>query len=192
MRPAIAVFAKAPLPGRVKTRLAAAIGDAEAARRYEEMVSVLLVRLAAAAENLGADIEVHTDIPTDAWPEARVTRRLQVAGDLGERMRHALETGLAEGRTHVLILGGDVPTVPVGHLQWLLAAPEDVTLGPAEDGGYYAICCRRTHPAMFAGVAWSTERACAHTEAACRAAGLTVARGPMWFDIDELSDLERI
>ena len=96
MRPAIAVFAKAPLPGRVKTRLAAAIGEAEAARRYEEMVSMLLRRLTAEAENLGADIEVHTDISTDAWPNMRVTRRLQVAGDLGAEVERDARAGKRE------------------------------------------------------------------------------------------------
>jgi uncharacterized protein len=192
MRPAIAVFAKAPVAGRVKTRLAAAVGPEEAARLQEQMVSTLLQRLTADREGLGADIELHTDTPTDAWISHSVTRQLQVHGDLGARMLHTLSSGLAAGKPVVLILGGDVPTVPMAHLRTLLAAREDVALGPAEDGGYYAIACRRTHPGMFAGVAWSTPDACEHTAAACRSAGLSVFLGPAWFDIDEPSDLDRI
>jgi rSAM/selenodomain-associated transferase 1 len=192
MLPAIAVFAKAPVPGRVKTRLAVAIGADEAARRYREIVSLLLQRLIEAAKRLGSDIELHTDTPTDAWTAYPVTARLQVSGDLGERMLHALQSGLDAGRPRMLILGGDVPTVPIAHLETLLTAETDVALGPAEDGGYYAIACRRTHSQMFAGVEWSTPAACQQTAAACRHAGLSVSFGPVWFDIDEPSDLDRI
>ncbi len=192
MRPAIAVFAKAPIPGRVKTRLAAHLGPLRAAELYREMVSVLVQRLSEASVSLATDIEVHTDTPLEDWPPSGVTGKLQISGDLGVRMRHALDAGLAEGRSVMMIVGGDVPTVPVEHLRQLLAADADVALGPAEDGGYYAIACRRTHPEMFLGVEWSTGRACEQTAAACRKAGLTVFLGAPWFDIDEPSDLARI
>ena len=192
MLPAIAVFAKAPIPGRVKTRLAATLGEAEAAIRYEQMVSILLQRLRQASEKLTADVELHTDIPTDAWSTHTVTRHLQCQGDLGQRMLYTLQTGLAAARPRVLILGGDVPTVPIPFLEQLLSAPEDIALGPAEDGGYYAISARRTHADMFAHVEWSTARAREQTVTACRRAGLSVALGSMWFDIDEPSDLARI
>lgn len=189
MLPAIAVFAKAPLPGRVKTRLAAALGEWEAARQSERMTATLLERLLASQ---AWDVELHTDIPSDAWNRFSVTTRLQAAGDLGARMLHALQAGLAAGRERMLIVGGDVPTVPLDYLSELLAADADVCLGPAEDGGYYAICCRRTDAAMFDGVAWSTARACEMTAAACRRAGLSVYLGREWFDIDEPLDLARI
>lgn len=192
MLPAIAVFAKAPAPGRVKTRLAVKIGAEQAAKVYERMVSVLLQRLIQAAKSLASDVELHTDTRSDAWGGFAVTRRLQASGDLGARMLHALETGLAEGRARVLIVGGDVPTVPISHLEELLAADADVALGPAEDGGFWGICCRKTDAAMFAGVVWSTAGVCAETAAACRRAGLSVMIGSEWFDIDEPSDLKRI
>lgn len=189
MDPAIAVFAKAPIAGRVKTRLAAAIGPEKAAALYESMVARLLDRLIGAG--LAADIELHTDISTDAWNCFNVTRRLQVDGDLGEKMRAALAGMLAEGRPRAMILGGDVPSVPVSHLQELLSLDADVALGPAEDGGYYAISCRRTAAAMFRDVAWSTASTLADTKAACERAGLTVACGGGWFDVDTLDDFAR-
>lgn len=192
MLPAIAVFAKAPLPGRVKTRLAVAIGEAEAAKQYEQMVSMLLQRLLTAADSLRCTLELHTDIPTDAWNSFPVTRLLQSPGDLGARMFYALQTGLQSGQSPMLILGGDVPTVPISHLQALLDWTGDIAIGPAEDGGYYAISARVIHPDMFAGVAWSTASARAQTIDACRRSGLSVWQGPMWFDIDEPSDLARI
>ena len=192
MLSAIAVFAKAPIPGRVKTRLAVTLGAEEAARLHERMVSTLVLRLIEAANRLGCDVELHTDTLTDAWAGLAVSRALQVDGDLGARMLHALREGLDAGRTRMLILGGDVPTVPISHLEALLGADSDVALGPAEDGGYYAICCRKTHPEMFAGVAWSTSEACAQTASACRRAGLSVSFGLVWFDVDEPSDLDRL
>ena len=192
MLSAIAVFAKAPVPGRVKTRLAATLGADEAARLHEAMVSALLLRLVESSIRLSFDVELHTDTLTDTWSGFAVTRRLQINGDLGARMLHALREGLDAGRPRILILGGDVPTVPISHLEALLDAEEDVVLGPAEDGGYYAICCRNTHPEMFAGVAWSTALACAQTAAACRRAGLSVSFGSTWFDIDETEDLKRV
>ena len=114
---------------------------------------LLLKRLLADTLSARTVIELHTDIETDAWNEYSVTRRLQARGDLGERMLAALGSGLTAGAPRVLILGGDVPTVPINHLRELLASNADVSLGPAEDGGYYAIACSRVDPEMFTKVA---------------------------------------
>ena len=136
MLSAIAVFAKAPVPGRVKTRLAATLGADEAARLHEAMVSALLLRLVESSIRLSFDVELHTDTLTDTWSGFAVTRRLQINGDLGARMLHALREGLDAGRPRMLILGGDVPTVPISHLKALLGAEEDVVLGPAFKNKY--------------------------------------------------------
>jgi peroxiredoxin Q/BCP len=102
-------------------------------------------------------------------------------------MLHALTP-----RLPALLLGSDSPTVPDAHIQAMLATTADVTLAPTEDGGYWAIAAHRTHPEMFAGVRWSTADTLTDTEAACRAVGLSTARGPAWFDIDEPADLIKI
>jgi len=185
MRPAILVFAKAPRPGLVKTRLARTCGAERAAEIHHKMVSHLLTRLLA-DRTLEADLELHTDISTDAWSAFNVTQHLQTKGNLGERMYHALQRG------RILIVGGDAPTVPLPFLKQLLESPADIALGPTTDGGYYAIHARRTHPDMFAGVEWSTARALEQTVTACRACGLAVETGETWFDIDTETDLERI
>src|SRR5439155_12064238 len=130
------------------------------------------------------DIELHTDIETDAWRDRQVTRKLQCAGDLGLKMLHALSSALAQGREAVCIVGSDAPTLPAAYLRTLLASPADVALGPCEDGGYYALSCRRTHPEMFRGVEWSSAATLAQTEEAVRRCGLSVDRGPGWYDVD--------
>lgn len=192
MRLAVVVFAKAPVPGRVKTRLAGTLGDAGAAKLYEQMVGLLLTRLTSGAVPENAAVELHTDMDTDAWSAFGVSRQLQCSGDLGARMLAALQGRLEAGFAQAMITGGDAPTVPASHWAELAEADADVVLGPAEDGGYYAICCRKVAPSMFDGVAWGTPQALKQTEAACKKAGLSVARGPVWFDIDEPSDLARI
>jgi len=190
MRPAIILFAKAPLAGNVKTRLQAKLGAEATLALHEAFVLDMLDKLLTLSDL--ADIELHTDTKTDAWRRAKVTRRVQVAGDLGLKMLHALSTALARGREQACIVGSDAPTLPAAHLRALLSSPADVALGPCEDGGYYAIVCRRTHAAMFQGVRWSSAEALSQTEQAARACGLSVERGPGWYDVDRPEDLPRL
>jgi len=190
MRPAIILFAKAPLAGNVKTRLQARLGAEATLALHEAFVLDMLDKLLTLSEL--ADIELHTDTKTDVWRRAKVTGRVQVAGDLGLKMLHALSTALARGREQVCIVGSDAPTLPAAHLRALLSSPADVALGPCEDGGYYAIACRRTNAAMFQGVRWSSAEALSQTEQAARACGLSVERGPGWYDVDRPEDLPRL
>ncbi len=181
----ILVFAKAPVAGRVKTRLIPALGAEGALALQQQLVSGLLTHL----EPFG-EVILSSDQPTSAWPEFTGPREVQAPGDLGDRMRSTFDHHLSNA-CPVLILGGDVPPPPIGHLEELLHSAADVTLGPADDGGYYAISCRRTHPAMFRGVVWSSGGELDQTRRACEEAGLTVRLGPPWFDIDTPEDLER-
>jgi hypothetical protein len=182
----VIVFAKAPAPGRVKTRLIPLLGAEGAARFHESMVSSLLRSLRQVA------VELHTDCLTSAWPFFRGVRRLQVEGDLGFRMLHALRTSLAQGHTRVTLLGSDCPEVGWGALRRLVDSPADISLGPASDGGFWAISARRVHPAMFAGVAWSTSSTMAETLRSCRLSGLSASVGPLLSDIDEPRDFARL
>lgn len=190
MRPAIILFAKAPVAGHVKTRLQATLGAEATLALHQAFVLDMLDNLVTLSGI--ADLELHTDIRTDVWMRTEVTVREQAPGDLGLKMIHALSTALAQGRPQVCLVGSDAPTLPISHLEALLASPADVALGPCEDGGYYAIACRRTHPAMFHGVEWSSARAFAQTESAARHCGLSVDRGPSWYDVDQPPELLRL
>jgi len=184
------LFAKAPVPGSVKTRLGSALGPARAAELHRAFVADTIGKLREFIDL--ADIELHTDILTDAWKDAGVTRQLQAPGDLALKLVHALTEALRAGRPQAMILGSDSPTLPHAHILRLLGSTSDVALGPCEDGGYYAIACRRADPRMFAGVAWSTPNVLEQTERAARACGLTVERGDVWYDVDEPEDLSRL
>jgi rSAM/selenodomain-associated transferase 1 len=190
MRPAIILFAKAPIAGRVKTRLQPEVSPAQAAALHEAFVRDMLASLLEMADRF--DIELHTDTCTDAFSDVKVARRLQIEGDLGRRMRHAIEAGLGEGRPQVMIVGSDAPNLPIGYLARLLASPAAVALGPAEDGGYYAISCRAVAAGMFARVEWSSPDALRQTVEACQACGLTTELGEPWSDIDTARDLARL
>lgn len=107
-------------------------------------------------------------------------------------MLEALRIALGEGRPVAAIVGSDAPTLPARYVELLLRSTADVSLGPSEDGGYYAIAARRVHPEMFRNVEWSTGATLAQTAAAVRDCGLSVETGEPWFDIDTAADLERL
>jgi len=153
----IILFAKAPVPGRVKTRLLERFSPEETAELHTAFVEDTLAMLAELSGR--ADLQLSTDVPTEAWARFHIARRVQVQGDLGARILHALAEELALGRPQAMVLGSDSPTLPAAHLDKLLTSPADVALGPAADGGYYAIACRKIHAEMFAGVEWSGPRA---------------------------------
>ena len=177
MQPLIVVFAKAPRPGLVKTRLG--LEPAVAAQLHESFVGDALALARTASDR----VELHTDVETAAWSDLPIPRRLQIDGDLGVRMLAALPA---------LIIGSDAPSLPLAHLTALIATPGDVVLGPAEDGGYWGLLARRRDERMFDGVEWSTQHTREQTIAACEACGLHVALGPEWFDVDEPTDLRRL
>jgi rSAM/selenodomain-associated transferase 1 len=186
MQPLVVLFAKVPVPGRVKTRLAKAIGDDAAALLH---AAFLEDAIASARRLRGITVELHTDIP---WPDAPLPNHVQHSGDLGERMYAALEHGLRSGYSPVLILGTDIPTLPFPYVQSLISMSGDVLLGPTHDGGFYGIGARRIHPEMFANVDWGRASTLAATVSAVERSGLSVSLGPAWFDIDEPVDLERL
>jgi len=190
MRSAVILFAKAPIPGRVKTRLTTRYPAESVAELHDAFVRDMIKML----RSLGGqtEVELHTDITTDDWDDINVARALQTGGNLGNRMLHAMDHALRAGYSRAMIVGSDAPTLPAAHLERLLAAGADVALGPADDGGYYAISCRRTHPGMFDGVEWSGPKALKDTIRAARACELTVELGEPWFDVDTPEDLARL
>lgn len=181
----LAVFAKAPAPGRVKTRLRPALDDEQAARLAAAFVRDTLRK----AARLGPPVTAYYSgdralleplaPPGVLWAE-------QGAGDLGARM--------ARVRAPCLILGADSPHLPVPLLRAALAAVplHDVVLGPADDGGYYLIGLRAAQPALFESIAWGTGAVLAQTLAQANTLGLTVHRTPPWYDLDTPADLRRL
>ena len=186
----VVVFAKDPVPGRVKTRLGASIGDALAAELYSGIVADLLEEL---MQQRGAwDIEIHADRQSIFFEPFGCPVIPQQGADLGEKLHHSLSRGLAKGASVVAIVGSDAPALRADWLQKLIGLTVDVGFGPTDDGGFWGIAARKTHPAMFEGVRWSTESALQDTVDAVRRAGLTVGTGPQGWDLDDAADLSRL
>ncbi len=190
MSPVIQVFAKAPVPGRVKTRLQPVLSAQQCCELHHSFTSDVLTSLEGFKAE--ADAELHLSEPTESWNEFYLPRKLQVGADLGERMWNAARAALDSGRPQVLLIGTDAPTLPAGHLKALLASPADIAFGPTEDGGYYAVMFRKAPHGLFDGVPWSTETTLAASVAAAERLGLQVALGPAWFDVDSPADLARL
>jgi len=181
----LVLFARFPEPGKVKTRLAEAVGGTEACRLYSAFLEDLLSRF--------PDATVAVD-PPDALGKFRDRfgdRRLvaQTGRDLGARLAACVESSLAAGE-RVCIIGTDLPHLPTDIVARAYQALEDrdVVLGPAADGGYYLIALRRSAP-LFEGIAWSTDRVLAQTLDRARETGLSVAMLEQRSDVDTIDDL---
>lgn len=190
MKPLLIVFARDPVPGRVKTRLASAIGPERATAFYTAMVTDLLEMWM--QQPATWDIEIHLDRHSFFFDRFGFPTRPQRGEGLGEKLYHSLFNGLQQSRPAVAVIGSDAPALRPEWLESLLAQPEEVALGPTEDGGFWGILARRTNPAMFDGVRWSTANTLEDTARACQAAGLSVGLGVHGWDVDEARDLARL
>ena len=189
---ALAVFGRPATPGHTKTRLARGIGDDAAALLYRAFVLDVLERAHTLPDaQLSFWVAGHTDDPDLNFLPPGLSRQPQPQTDLGARMRDALSTGLTHASA-ALVVGTDSPTLPPGYLQAAVErlADADVVFGPSADGGYYTVAARRVKNDMFVGVPWSSQRTLTASVEACRAAGLSTALLPPWYDVDTLSDLQ--
>jgi rSAM/selenodomain-associated transferase 1 len=193
---ALIVLAKAPAVGVTKTRLcpdltpeeaatfaAAALMDTLAVARSVQRCMLRLAHPPGAERSLAALLGGDLP-PTFSVPP----------GDVGMAMCAAIEYALGRHITQVALIGSDLPSLPPAHIEQAFARLDDgadVVLGPADDGGYYLIATTAPHPALFTGIAWSTDAVFAQTVAKAAASGLTLATLAPWYDIDGITDLRR-
>ena len=189
----LVVFARYPEPGRVKTRLARAIGAAAASTLYAGFVADLRQRFAAAPFAVRWAVA-----PPDPGFAARFALPaqdviLQAGADLGARMRNAIAALLAQGFARCAIVGSDMPQLALDTVADAFARLEDadLVLGPAADGGYYLIAARAPLD-VFDGIAWGTATVLAATRARAAALGLVTALLAPGFDVDVAEDLVRL
>ena len=192
MSPKIVVLTKAPRAGRVKTRLAQDLGDEVAARIHELLVMETLRR----AKRTGLPVTVSLALDEDDSFSVKLSSlgvqvEPQCAGDLGQRLRHALR-----GEGIAIALGTDCVTFQPDWLLRVHARTDAVYVGPADDGGYWCIAVdgSDTEAArlLFEGMPWSEPTLLQCTERRLREAGRPLIRLPSAYDIDRLQDLERL
>ncbi len=192
VRRRLVLFAREPVAGRVKTRLAAALGRGPAAVLYAAFLEDL-------SRALRGPWEAVLSHDGDAGPRLRAVfddgwrMAPQGEGDLGERLSRAAGLAFSEGARLVVLAGSDVPTLTareVGAAFDALSAA-DVVFAPSPDGGFSLVGLRPPADpgALFSGVAWSSDRAFRETRANAERAGLSVALLPGVPDVDVVEDL---
>ena len=192
------IFAKVPLPGQVKTRLSPPLPPHEAALLYE--ASLRDVVAVCARERARVELWYHPG-PYAAGYFAREFPHLlqheQRAGSLGEKMEDAFARSFADGAERVIIVGSDVPTLPESILNSAgdQLRESDLVIGPSRDGGYYLIGLARAAlpklPALFSGVAWSTDTVFRATVQRAAQEGLELRILPGWYDVDTIDDVQQ-
>jgi len=189
----IVIFAKAPVPGRVKTRLIPALGETGAARLAHKMLLDIVAE--AIAANLAIpELCVDPDPLDPAWDGLLPTQPLRVTaqgeGDLGARMARAASRSILFG-DNVLLIGTDCPALGRDRLREAARAlaAHDAVIHPVEDGGYALLGLRRFDPSLFADIAWSTPDVAATTIGRIDALGWSLLVGETLRDIDVPADL---
>ena len=204
---AIAIMARSPAagPARIKTRLASSVRTesdrlalytaflADTIRAGRTVAGVTL-RVAYTPEG-GRDGFAALGVSDDELTPQR-------GANLGERERYLFEDLFAAGFSKVVVLGSDMPTLPVSHLSDAVARlgaslPSIVVLGPSDDGGYYLIALSAAAPGsplpdLFTNVRWGTASALDDTVRAAHTAGLRVELLPGWYDIDDEQGMARL
>jgi hypothetical protein len=194
---AVAIMAKAPRAGAVKTRLCPPLSLAEAADLSRGFLLDKIIQVRALPD--ARPTIAFTPGDERALFEALAPDFLlvpQQGVDLGIRLYGVLDGLVCTGYAAALAIDSDTPTLPTEFLEQavqLATAPDvDVVLGPTEDGGYYLVGGRRAHREIFAEMPWSTSRVFEETMRRAATAGLRVACLPPWFDVDTPADLSRL
>ena len=193
---ALAVMAKAPKAGRVKTRLSPPL-------TLEQTAALNIQFLRDTTENIAtipgaAGLISYTPVGDEALFDGLLPETFALVpqrGDgFGERLLAAAEDILAIGYGSVCLIDSDSPTVPAAAfyraVEALRAPGDRIVLGPSDDGGYYLIGLKQAHAAPFERIAWSTGSVYAETVARCSEAGLEVVTLPTWYDVDDAATLD--
>lgn len=195
---ALTVMAKAPVPGLVKTRLAPPLTAEQAAELCRALLLDQLEHLTALRN---ADLYL-AFAPEDAasmmasLAPPRYQCFPQRGDDLGARMENVLVELWRRGHRHVVLIGSDLPPVPLDTFRLafaqLSADGKRVVLGPSRDGGYYLIGMNQPVPEMFSGMTWSDERVLEATTDRLTQLGIDFGLLPEWFDVDTVEDLDSL
>jgi rSAM/selenodomain-associated transferase 1 len=197
MRCVVVVMVKAPRAGLVKTRLAPAVAEVDAAS------------LAAcfAQDSVGNALRVARDVivayapadgraPLEALLPGGLLWLEQQGADLGSRLEGAVAHAARLGFSPIIVMGTDSPTLPASFIETardrLATGEADVALGPTKDGGYYLVGLRHPVSHLFQHIAWSTPLAYEQTARNAASSGLRLLQLPTWYDVDTFSDLLRL
>lgn len=187
---ALLIFTRNPEIGKVKTRLAKTIGDQNALTVYHD----LLNHTKNVTEHADCDKFVFYDShvsKNDLWPESIYQKKLQIEGDLGQRMQTAFDSLFEMGYERCIIVGSDLfdLTKSIIEKAFKQLKTYDVAIGPAEDGGYYLLGLKKKNDTVFVNKKWGTDSVYEATIKDLK--HFKIAILPTLNDIDTFEDLER-
>ncbi len=185
------ILVKNPELGKVKTRLAASIGEEEALSVYKQ----LLEHTRLITQNLPFDkVVFYSDYVdhSDEWDNAIFQKHYQKGSELGERMMHALEWGFHKGYKAVCVIGSDCYELDEKIVTdaYLRLAEHDVVIGPSLDGGYYLIGMKERLPFLFRNKHWSSGSVLIETVKDIEENNLSACLLAVLRDVDVESDLK--
>jgi len=190
-------FIKSPEKGRVKTRLASAVGDEMAVRLYRRFLLETLFTL-----NRGTFLFYLCFYPENSlsdlkgWLGDDYLYMPQKGEDLGERMKNGFIDAFAMNFKRVVLIGSDIPDLPLEFIEEAFTSlqEKDIVIGPSLDGGYYLIGFKDKNFSLrvFEGIPWSTKRVFEETMKILKQEGFTVHTLQHWRDIDTIDDLKNL
>ena len=195
MSETLIIFSRYPQPGKTKTRMIPALGADGAAQLQRKMTEHTLNTAKQLLSNRNITIEIHFaggDIELmRQWLGKDLQYVPQVAGDLGEKMRSAFDRAFSLDGQRVVTIGIDCPDIDSTILNNAFDSLQthDLTLGSAEDGGYYLIGLNRAVPQLFDNINWGTERVLEQTKNIAEKLDLQVHYLPTLSDVDRPEDL---
>jgi rSAM/selenodomain-associated transferase 1 len=184
------IFYRNPEPGRVKTRLAATVGDERALAIY--------LKLASHTRSIAAEVDCDRIVwysnfadTEDNWSNQEFKKEVQYGEDLGSKMQLAFEHAFSQGYSRVCIIGTDCLelTTEIINEAFYKLKNHDAVLGPALDGGYYLLGMKKVHPEFFTNNLWSTDSVSAKTIEDFTKLNLSYHLLPTLRDVDTADDL---
>ena len=189
MKEAIIIFVRNPELGKVKTRVAATVGDEAALQIYKQ----LLLHTMEVADKKYADkfVFYHEQIePDDIWNKKGFHKKLQSGSNLGEKMKNAFTFVFSEGYNKVIIIGSDCLQLNTDIVHEAFAAldQKDTVIGPAKDGGYYLLGMKKNYGFLFDNKTWSTESVFDESMRDMQQQHLSTGLLPLLTDVDTEAD----
>ncbi|MBC7629126.1 TIGR04282 family arsenosugar biosynthesis glycosyltransferase [Ferruginibacter sp.] len=190
MSKVLIIFIKNPVAGKVKTRLAATVGDTTAVEVYKNLLhhTQNITHLMAADKFLFYADFLQRE---DEWPNEQFIKHLQKGNDLGKRMHHALEQVFLNKYKNVLIIGSDCFELTAAIIEeaYLVLEDKNIVIGPAKNDGCYLLGMKNPQPCLFKNVSWSTSQVLQQTISICTREHLNDCLLPTLTDIDDENDL---
>jgi len=185
------VFTKNSIPGTVKTRIGAKIGEKAALLIHHLLLDKTKNLISKINEEIKVKIYYSNHIDgDDIWPR-EPGKEIQVDADLGNRMQRAFLNELGSGAGKVCLIGTDILDFDKSTMEraFEILSKSDIAIGPATDGGYYLIGMKEYHPELFRDIRWGSDRVLKDTIARVNALNLSYELTVELIDVDEVEDI---